>query len=472
MKLSWNDYEKAVGDVVGNIATGVGVDDGAKKAAIKIPAEQSNATKEKTEQNLSPSVKDKVAVEKPLAPSAPPKEEASTTLTKAHSANHVTKPDFELQSPTRALDNAGSPLLEQAQKKLDELDVPSILQDFEMGAGRVRVDQKAMINCRADVNQLVPFKYDWAWDKYLNACANHWMPQEVGMAADKALWNQPQGLSKEEKQVIKRSLGFFSTADSLVANNLVLAVYQHITNPECRQYLLRQAFEEAIHTHAYQYCIQSLGMDESELFNMYREIPSVAHKAAWAIEHTRQMTDPRFRTGTLTADRHLLRNLVAFYAVVEGIFFYCGFSLILSMKRNNKMVGTGEQIQYIMRDESMHMSFGMDMINQIKLENPRLWDAEMQQECVDMIVQGTALEIQFARDTMPGGILGMNAEVMEEYLQFIANRRLEQLNLPPQFEHARNTLPWMSEVIDLPKEKNFFESRVTEYQVGGSLQWD
>ncbi|MCY3839279.1 MAG: ribonucleotide-diphosphate reductase subunit beta, partial [Gammaproteobacteria bacterium] len=134
---------------------------------------------------------------------------------------------------------------------------------------RVTVDQKAMINCRADLNQLVPFKYDWAWQKYLDGCANHWMPQEINMTADVSLWKSDAGLSDDERTIVKRSLGFFSTADSLVANNLVLSVYRLITNPECRQYLLRQAFEEAIHTHAYQYCIESLGMDEGEIFNMY-----------------------------------------------------------------------------------------------------------------------------------------------------------------------------------------------------------
>ena len=149
------------------------------------------------------------------------------------------------------------------------------LEALEMGAARIHVDDKQIINCRADLNQLVPFKYKWAWDKYLTACANHWMPNEINMSADVALWKDPNGLTDDERLIILRNLGFFSTADSLVANNLVLAVYRHITNPECRQYLLRQAFEEALHTHAYQYVIESLGLDEAAVFNMYREIPSV-----------------------------------------------------------------------------------------------------------------------------------------------------------------------------------------------------
>ena len=337
---------------------------------------------------------------------------------------------------------------------------------------RVTVDQKAMINCRADLNQLVPFKYEWAWQKYLDGCANHWMPQEVNMTADIALWKSDEGLSDDERTIVKRSLGFFSTADSLVANNLVLAIYRLITNPECRQYLLRQAFEEAIHTHAYQYCIESLGMDEGEIFNMYHEVPTVAEKASWALKYTKEINDPGFTTGTVDTDKTLLKNLIAYYCVLEGIFFYCGFTQILSMGRRNKMTGTSEQFQYILRDESMHVNFGIDVINQIKLENPHLWDEEMQSAARGMILEGTELEVSYARDTMSRGVLGMNANMMEEYLQFIANRRLAQIGLSEQYPGVKNPFPWMSEIMDLKKEKNFFETRVTDYQTGGALTWD
>ena len=381
----------------------------------------------------------------------------------------------ELAVPTAeavAADSEAAEALAAAARAVAELDVAAGLEDLEMGAARLSVDEKAMINCRADLNQLVPFKYDWAWQKYLDGCANHWMPQEINMTADVATWKSSDGLSDDERRIVLRSLGYFSTADSLVANNLILAIYRHITNPECRQYLLRQAFEEAIHTHAYQYCIESLGMDEGEVFNMYREVPSVAKKAAWSLSHTHDLSDPNFRTGTLEADQTLLRNLIGFYAVTEGIFFYCGFTQILSMGRRNKMTGVAEQFQYILRDESMHLNFGIDVINQIKMENPELWTEEFKQEVIQMILEGTQIEIEYARDTMPRGVLGMNAAMMEEYLQFISNRRLSQLGLPEQYAGAQNPFPWMSEIMDLRKEKNFFETRVTEYQVGGALSWD
>ncbi|MDG2347194.1 MAG: ribonucleotide-diphosphate reductase subunit beta [SAR86 cluster bacterium] len=362
---------------------------------------------------------------------------------------------------------------ETARKAIENFDESAGAKELdEMAGGRVQVDDKAMINCNADLNQLVPFKYDWAWQKYLDGSANHWMPQEVNMTADISLWKSEDGLTDDERTIVKRNLGFFSTADSLVANNLVLALYRLITNPECRQYILRQSLEEAIHTHAYQYCIESLGMDEGEIFNMYREIPSVAKKASWGLKYTQQISDPTFQTGTPETDKQLLRNLIAFYCVLEGIFFYCGFSQILSMGRRNKMTGTAEQFQYILRDESMHVNFGIDVINQIKIENPHLWDEEMKAEAAQMILEGTELEIMYARDTMPRGVLGMNASMMEEYLQFIANRRLTQIGLDEEFKGATNPFPWMSEIMDLRKEKNFFETRVIEYQTGGALNWE
>src|SRR5215470_12943894 len=335
-------------------------------------------------------------------------------------------------------------------------------EEIAFNAGRVQVDEKRIINCRADVNQLVPFKYEWAWQKYLDACSNHWMPQEISMSRDIALWKDPNGLTDDERRIIKRNLGFFVTADSLVANNLVLAIYRHITNPECRQYLLRQSFEEAIHTHAYQYVVESLGLDEGEIFNMYREIPCIHDKDAFEIQFTRELADPHFNTGTPENDQRFLRNLIGYYVIMEGLFFYVGFVQMLSFGRQNKMTGSSEQFQYILRDESMHLNFGIDLINQIKNENPHLWTSEFQQEIINLIRQGVELENQYAIDTMPRGVLGLNVSMFSDYLRFVANRRLKQIGLPEQYTGVSNPFPWMSEVLDLKKEKNFFETRVID----------
>jgi ribonucleoside-diphosphate reductase beta chain len=380
--------------------------------------------------------------------------------------------------PAKAVEVVVPVIKKEEPKKINVAETAEVhagatgLEQIKRGEKRIEVDDKKIINCRADLNQLVPFKYKWAWQKYLDACANHWMPNEINMTGDIAIWKDPNGLSEAERKIIKRNLGFFSTADSLVANNLVLAIYRHITNPECRQYLLRQAFEEALHTHAYQYIVESIGLDESEVFNMYREVPSVAAKAEWALSFTQSLGDPTFNTGTPENDQRLIRDLIAFYCVTEGIFFYTGFTQILAMGRSNKMVGTAEQLQYILRDESMHLNFGIDVINQIKIENPHLWTESFQQEAINIIKEGVELECQYAADVMPVGILGLNYPLLQEYVKFVANRRLAQLGLPEQYPGAENTVPWMSEIMDLKKEKNFFETRVIEYQAGGTLNWD
>jgi ribonucleoside-diphosphate reductase beta chain len=337
--------------------------------------------------------------------------------------------------------------------------------------GRIRVEDKRIINCNADVNQLVPFKYKWAWEKYLAACANHWMPQEVNMTADIALWKSDK-LSNDERLLVKRNLGFFTTADSLAANNIVLGTYRHISNPECRQYLLRQAFEEAIHTHAYQYIVESLGLDEGEIFNMYHEVPSIRAKDEFLLPFIDTLTNPTFKTGTPETDRQLLRSLIVFACIMEGLFFYVGFVQILALGRQNKMTGAAEQYQYILRDESMHLNFGVDVINQIKMENPHLWTAEFREEVRGLIQKGVELEYAYAEDTMPRGVLGLNATMFKEYLRFIANRRCQQIGVDALYPGATNPFPWMAEMIDLKKEKNFFETRVTEYQTGGALSWD
>ncbi|WP_047835679.1 ribonucleotide-diphosphate reductase subunit beta [Burkholderia gladioli] len=337
---------------------------------------------------------------------------------------------------------------------------------------RVNIADKRIINGKTDVNQLVPFKYKWAWEKYLAGCANHWMPQEINMSRDIALWKDPNGLTEDERRIVKRNLGFFVTADSLAANNIVLGTYRHITAPECRQFLLRQAFEEAIHTHAYQYIVESLGLDEGEMFNAYHEITSIRDKDEFLIPFIHTLTDPAFVTGTPEADQKLLKSLIVFACIMEGLFFYVGFTQILALGRQNKMTGAAEQYQYILRDESMHCNFGIDLINQIKLENPHLWTPEFRAEIRELFKHAVELEYRYAEDTMPRGVLGLNASMFKSYLRFIANRRCQQIGLDALFPNEENPFPWMSEMIDLKKERNFFETRVIEYQTGGALSWE
>lgn len=332
---------------------------------------------------------------------------------------------------------------------------------------RIDPTKKRLLNCdQVDVNQLMPLKYHWAWEHYLNGCNNHWMPSEVPMLRDIQDWDS---LSNDEKLLIKRNLGFFSTAESLVGNNIVLAIFKHITNPEARQYLLRQAFEEAIHTHAFHYIVESLGLDSREIFNMYREVKSVYAKDVFQIRLTADIMEDGFHTRTLENLRRFVKNLIGFYVIMEGIFFYSGFAMMLSFHRQNRMTGVGEQFQYILRDETTHLNFGIDLINTIKEENPEVWTPAFQREIQEMVEEAVELEVQYAEDCLPTGVLGLNAGQFRDYVQHIADRRLERIGLPQRYR-SRNPFPWMSETIDLSKEKNFFETRVTEYQ-GGGLVW-
>ncbi|MEC7030187.1 MAG: ribonucleotide-diphosphate reductase subunit beta [Pseudomonadota bacterium] len=351
------------------------------------------------------------------------------------------------------------------------------LDDVQIGARRKGVRDSWVIKSHThvdsdganDVNQLFPIVHEFAWEHYRNTCKNSWFPYDIGMVRDIAQWPT---LSDDERGILERTLGFLSTADSLVANNLVLGMYKNITSPECRLFLLRQAFEEAVHMESYSYIVQSLGLDEAKIFNMYREIKSMADKANWSVKFTRILSDPAFETGTLENDQKLLRDLIAFYLVFEGIFFYVGFVQVLSMGRRNLMPGACEQIQYIFRDESLHLNFGVDLVNQIIKECPELWTEAFQAEVRQIIKEGVALEYAYAEDTMPQPILGLNKEMFKDYLQYIGNRRLKQIGLEEEWPGAQNPFPWMSELIDLKKEKNFFETRVTEYQTGSALDWD
>jgi ribonucleoside-diphosphate reductase beta chain len=336
---------------------------------------------------------------------------------------------------------------------------------------RVVANEKRLINChQVDVNQLMPLKYSWAWEHYINGCANHWMPTEVPMNKDIEIWRSDK-LSADERAVIMRNLGFFSTAESLVGNNLVLAIFKHVTNAECRQYLLRQAFEEAVHTHTFLYIVESLGLNEGEVFNMYNEVPAIARKDVFEMELTKEVLDPNFSTDSLEGVQTFLKNLIGYYLIMEGIFFYTGFVMILSFHRRNIMTGIGEQFQYILRDESIHLNFGLDLINGIKVENPDAWTPDFQDHILDLVRQAVELEISYAQDCLPNGVMGLNAELFRDYVQFIADRRLERIGFNKIYGSA-NPFPWMSETMDLSKEKNFFETRVTEYQTGGQLDWD
>lgn len=330
--------------------------------------------------------------------------------------------------------------------------------------------EKRIVNCKTvDVNQLMPMKYHWAWEHYLNGCHNNWMPEEIPMNRDIAEWHSTR-LSEDERLVVLRNLGFFSTAESLVGNNIVLAIFKHVTNPEARQYLLRQAFEEAIHTHAFHYIVESLSLDTHTVFNMYNDVNTIHNKDAFEMTLTEEILKPDFSTETEEGLKTFLKNLVGYYIIMEGIFFYSGFAMILSFQRKNVLTGIGEHFQYILRDETIHLNFGIDLINTIKEENPGIWTTSLQEEIKEMVDKATWLEYMYAKECLPKGVMGLSAPLFFDYVRHISDRRLERIGINPIFG-APNPFPWMSECIDLEKEKNFFETKVTQYRSGASLVW-
>ncbi|MFC6952461.1 ribonucleotide-diphosphate reductase subunit beta [Halorubellus litoreus] len=320
-----------------------------------------------------------------------------------------------------------------------------------------------------DPNKILPMDYPWAREYYEAGVANNWVPSEVPMQDDVSQWNGDD-LTDAERRLVEWNLGFFSTAESLTANNIVLAVYDHVTAPECRQYLLRQAYEEAIHTDTFIYCCDTLGFDPEHLYGMYDRIPAIEAKDEFVVDLTRVVDDPAFSVETDADVRALLRDLVGFYVIMEGIFFYAGFAMMLALKRRNRMVGVGEQFAYIMRDESLHLNFGVDLVQAIRDEHPGAWTPAFERELADLVTEAVDLEQRYAREACPEDVLGTSPDAFAEYVEYVADRRLDQLGLEPAYG-TENPFPWMAEQADLNTEANFFETTVTEYQSGGQLDW-
>jgi len=311
------------------------------------------------------------------------------------------------------------------------------------------------------VNQILPHRNRWAWDLYIQGAANNWMPTEVPMSADQHSWKSKDILSEDERLVIKRNLGFFAGSESLVSNNL-MALAKWIVDPECRQYMARQMYEECLHNHTIVYICDSLDLDVSEVYEAYISIPVIKAKDDFLMEATGDLNRPGFNTDTLEGKRELFKTGFTYWVICEGIFFYSGFAMLLSMSQ--KIPGIAEQIQYTLRDESLHIKFGAMVLNKLREQYPEIWSEEYEAELTDLLKRAVDLEIKYAHDVLPRGILGLNADMFLDYMQYIGNRRLEALGMKFRFENDKNPFPWLSEKVDIQKQKNFFETKVTDYQ--------
>lgn len=320
----------------------------------------------------------------------------------------------------------------------------------------------------AGVNQILPHKHPFAWDLFLKGVANSWSPAEVNMSTDVKQWKDGS-LTNDEKLLVRRCMGFFAGSESLVGNNLLLTVFKWVNDAECRQYILRQAYEESLHNWTIVTCCDSFGLKSSEVYEAYLNIPSIKAKDDFLMSITTDVNRPDFNTKTIEGKRELLRNLITFYIVCEGTFFFSGFAMLLALGRQNKLPSLSDQIRYTLRDESLHIKFGTYLINTIKEQYPAIWTKKFEEETVEHIKKAVELEITYAHDVLPRGILGLNAEMFVDYMKYIGNRRLESIGIGFRFDSDKNPFPWLSEVVDMGAMTNFFERKVKDYQSSGSL---
>jgi len=323
----------------------------------------------------------------------------------------------------------------------------------------------------AGVNQILPHKHPEAWDMFLKGTANNWSPAEINMSTDIEQWKNNE-LTEDEKLLIKRTLGFFAGTESLVGNNLLLTVNRWVTDAECRQYILRQAYEESLHNWTVVTCCDSFNLKISEVYEAYLNIPSIKAKDDFLMNVTTDVNRQDFSTKTTEGKREFMRNLVTYYLLAEGTFFFSGFAMILALGRQNKLPGLSDQIRYTLRDETLHIQFGTYLINTIKEQYPTVWTKKFEEETVEHIKKAVELEIAYAHDVLPRGILGLNAEMFVDYMHYIGNRRLEGIGIDFRFDSDNNPFPWLSEVVDTGAMTNFFERKVKDYQSSGMLEDD
>lgn len=326
----------------------------------------------------------------------------------------------------------------------------------------------------AGVNQLIGSSHPYAYELWKKGSNNNWMPNSINMTKDVEQWNLKGFLSDDEKHLVKRCLGFFASTESLVSNNLLINVFRFVTDGACRQYILRQAFEESLHNGTIEVCCEAYGLDKNEVAAAYQNIPSIKAKDEFLMTITSDIARPDFTTATLEGKQELLRNLITYYIICEGTFFFSGFAMLLSLGRQNKLPGLNDQIRYTLRDESIHIDFGTYLINTIKAQYPEVWTTQFQQDTVSHMQKAVGLEIDYAKDSLPNGILGLNSGMFVDYMQFIGNRRLDGIGLSKlfRFPSDKNPFPWLSEQVDVSAQTNFFERHVREYQQSGALEED
>ncbi len=318
---------------------------------------------------------------------------------------------------------------------------------------------------------LRPMRYPHFYDRFRDAIKNTWTVEEVDLHSD---LQDLAKLSSAERHLVSRLVAFFATGDTIVANNLVLNLYQHVNSPEGRLYLSRQLFEEAVHVQFYLTLLDTYVPDEAErsaAFAAVENIPSIARKAEFCFK----WIDSIFRLRELrtAADRRsFLLNLICFAACIEGLFFYGAFAYVYFLRSRGLLNGLASGTNWVFRDESMHMAFAFDVVDTARREEPELFDDAMAGQVRDMITEAVECEAQFAEDLLGQGVAGLSLADMRAYLEHVADRRLASLGLRPLYGSV-NPLAFM-DLQDVQELSNFFERRVSAYQVGvtGTVEFD
>lgn len=321
------------------------------------------------------------------------------------------------------------------------------------------------------VSQLIQSQNTWAIDLWRKGCANHWMPQEVDMSTDIKQWKNNGFITEDEKLLVKRTLGLFAMGESMVSNSIDTVEYRYITDGACRQYLLRKNFEESLHNWTVSVCCEAYNLNVDEVAEAYRNISTIKNKNKFVSDRLSKFT-PDFNIDTKEGKQSFLKNMVTFYLVMEGTWFFSNFALIMSLGRQNKLTGLYDQINYTLRDESIHVEFGVNVINKIKEDYPSLWTKALQEELIDIITEGVEIEIEYAKEILPNGILGVTADMLVDYIKFLANTRVASVGLPDIYESVKNPFPWLSEAQDATGIAAFFERREKNYQNAGMLDDD
>ena len=406
----------------------------------------------------------------PLAAPQPAAKQAKTAVTREPhpEANPVQAKAVQAEARARKQQQAaGKPAVVTALSGVETEIHGQPMHTPDFGNKPINAEDKRVVNGMADVNQLAPFKYPWAWEYFLNANRNHWTPLDINMNQD--VHDYHHKLTLEERHVYENVLAYLTTSDILAMRNIGLAVMEKMSAPELQIYQARQVYEESLHTWTYQHCIESIGLDQGEIYNRYRVVPEINGKIQLANRRLSSVLRPDIDLHDRDELHNFLMAYIFFAGIFEGCWFYNGFSPIFALQRRGLMKGTAEQFQYIMRDEVLHASFGIRVAKQIMFEENITPDPKavklMWEEC-------EAAEQAYAGYILRDPILGYSKEDHLGQFRFIANRRAKSLGLDEPYPDAEATLPWLDEQANLRKEKNFFETRVTEYQTGGALKWD